>query len=366
MTQNNTAKILIVDDEPVIRDLLSRILTREGYCCSTSTNGESAIELLEGSEFHLVVSDIMMPGISGLDLLKVIRNRFLDVAVLLVTGINDRTTGIEALELGAYGYLIKPFQLNDALIGVANALERRRLTLISRKHEEILEKRVQERTREVREREEEMLLRLTSAMGYRDDETGSHARRLGLYASVLARDLGWDPEAVNNIRLAAPMHDVGKIGIPDNILLKPGTLSRGEFRVMKEHCRIGAQILHGTDVPLLHMAEDIALSHHEAWDGAGYPHGLTGEAIPKAARIVAIVDVYDALVHDRVYRPAYSEDQAVSIMISENTKGRYDPEIFEHFLTLLPQIRAIRHEYRDTPRHEETGSWLMQEVGLAS
>ncbi len=347
MNQNNH-RILVVDDEPHIRDLLSRWLVSEGYECITASDGDSALKSLEKGGVQLVLADVMMPGMSGVDLLMVTRTLFPDVAVVMVTAIDEKETAMLALDLGAFGYVTKPFDRNNILVTVKNALERRRITVLSREYQEILEKEISARTAEVREREEEIIFRLLSAMGHRDMETGAHVRRIGSYASAIARNLGWSAKEAGDIRLAAPMHDVGKIGIPDAILLKPGPLTTGEFEIIKGHTRIGAQILHGSKVPLLQMAMDIALSHHERSSGCGYPDGLVGEAIPESARIVSVVDVYDALVHDRVYRPAFSENDAVSMMIVTQEKGRYfEKRIFDCFLDLLPQMRRIREEFKE-------------------
>lgn len=348
------ARILVVDDEPGIGELLSRWLANEGYGCAVAENGEMAVTLLEKDRFDLVVSDIMMPGMSGMDLLTVIKSLFADVAVIMVTAVDDRKTAIMALDLGAYGYVIKPFDRNEILINVANAIERRRLTLLSRKYEHDLEVKVAQRTKEVREREEEIVLRLISAAGYRDHETGAHIRRIGLYAAVMAADLGWTTQAVDLVRLAAPMHDLGKIGISDSILLKPGKLTSEEFDVMKTHTLIGSRILGGSDIHLLRMAKEIALSHHERWDGSGYPQGLVTDSIPENARIVSVSDVYDALVHDRVYRPAMPEDAALAIM--DEQKGRYfDPRVYDSFKRTLPKLRRIREEVRE---EEEASPYL--------
>lgn len=339
-------RILVVDDETYICDLLSRWLTGEGYACDTAESGEAALELMAAKDFDLVVSDIIMPGMSGLDLLTVMKPLYPGVAVIMATGLDDRNTAILSLELGAYGYMVKPFDKNEVLINVANALERNRLRMLSEEYEQILEAQVEQRTREVREREDEIIIRLLSATGYRHDETGAHVKRVGLYAAEMALKLGWNRDAAERIRLAAPMHDVGKIGIPDIILLKPGRFTLEEFEVMKKHTEIGAHILDGSRVPMLQMARDIALSHHERWDGSGYPHGLIGEAIPESARIVAVVDVYDALVHERLYRPALSEEEALTIMIAGG-KNYYGPEIFDCFMSLLPALRHIRAQLSD-------------------
>ena len=271
MISPQDTRILIVDDEPFIGMLVSRWLSADGYECETATNGDSALEALHRDSFHLVISDIMMPGMSGTDLLTAVKNTFPDVAVIMATGVDDRRTAVLTLEAGAYGYLIKPLERNDVLINVANALERRRLILLSQEYERELERKVEVRTQELRTAQEEIIHKLISASGFRDEETGAHVRRIGLYSAVVAEALGRAPQTVNDIRLAAPMHDVGKIGIPDGILLKPGRLTSGEFEIMKKHTLIGARILGESEIPLLWLARRIALTHHEKWDGSGYP-----------------------------------------------------------------------------------------------
>ncbi|MFH1117842.1 MAG: HD domain-containing phosphohydrolase, partial [Pseudomonadota bacterium] len=344
--RHGEARILVVDDEEAIRNLLAIQLSTDGYVCSTASGGEEAQRLLESNEFHLVLSDINMPGMSGIELLSVITRRYPNTAVLMATAVDDRDTATRALELGAYGYLIKPFGMNDVLNNVANALERRRLTLLSQEYERELEAEVRERTRQVREREEEVVFRLLSSMGFRDDETGAHARRIGLYAALMARGLGWKQEEVDKILLAAPMHDLGKIGINDAILRKPGRLTAEEFEEMKKHTTIGAKILRGSEVPLIRLAEEIALSHHEKWDGSGYPQGLAGDAIPPSGRITAVADVYDALVHKRVYKEAYPEEKALAVL--EEGRGRhFCPEVVTVFMNMHPEMRRIRKEVKD-------------------
>ncbi len=226
---------------------------------------------------------------------------------------------------------------------------RARILQVEREHrlnEEWLEKEVQRRTAQLRKREEEIALRLLAAAGTRDEETGAHVRRLGLYAAAIAGAIGWSRQAVDDIRIAAPMHDIGKIGIPDRILLKRGKLLPDETEIMQRHTLLGAQMLEGNDMPLLQMARTIALSHHEKWDGSGYPEGLAGEDIPEAARIVGICDVYDALVHNRVYKPAVPEAEALKYM--ESLSGiQFDPRLFNVFMSLIPEIRRIREEFKD-------------------
>ncbi len=342
----DTTKILAVDDEPDITGLLARWFAMEGYECATASNGEEALSMLEEANFDLLVSDITMPGMSGIELLAVVRTRWPDMAVLMATAIGDRATAVLALQLGAYGYSIKPLDRNELLISVANVLERRRVTLLMREYEHDLEQKVRERTAQVRRREEQIVLRLVSASGYRDDETGEHIRRIGLYAAAIARELGWEPQAAADMKLAAPMHDVGKIGIPDRILQKPGKLTQTEFEIMKTHTEIGGKILDDPEIPLLRLAREIALSHHEKWDGSGYPVGLAEEAIPESGRIIAVLDVYDALVYDRVYRPALPEEQALSI-VSEGKGKHFDPRILDCFFSLLPEVRLIRQQVKE-------------------
>jgi putative two-component system response regulator len=351
--ENQKGRVLIVDDEVAITRLIARLLSAEGYACETAINGEQALQMLQENTFQLLISDIVMPGMSGIDLLMIVKKLFPDLAVIMVTGVDDRDTAIWALEIGAYGYVIKPFSKNEMIIHVVNSLERRRLTLMSREYERTLEREVEEKTRQIRHREEHIALRLVSASGFRDDETGAHIRRIGLYSSLIARKLGWPEQSLKDMRLAACMHDVGKIGIPDSILQKPGELTPEEREIMKRHAQIGAQILGGSDIPLLDLAAEIALSHHEKWDGSGYPHGLAGEAIPESGRIVAVADVYDALVYDRVYRPAIPEDEALSMML-ETRGAHFEPRVFDCFMSLLQEIRGVRAEVaEDDARREE-------------
>jgi len=324
-------KVLVVDDEPDICNLMSRWLKAEGYESQKAYNVSEAVDQLAGQQFELVVSDISMPGRSGLELITEVKQKAPDTAILMVTALDNRQIALDALHLGAFGYLIKPIDRNDFLINVVNALERRKLVLISQRYEQELEKKVLERTAAIRAREEEIMHRLVWASEYRDDDTGAHIRRIGLFSAELAKALGWLPMNVDSLRITAPMHDVGKIGIPDLILRKPGPLKAEEFEIVKTHAKIGASLLDGSDIPLLILAKNIALSHHEKWDGRGYPQGLRGEEIPLAARIVAIADVYDALMCDRVYRKALPKEKALAIMM-EGRGVHFDPTVFDCFM----------------------------------
>lgn len=246
-----------------------------------------------------------------------------------------------AVALGAEKVLILSF-LGKAHEERVDALQSARENLFIR---QFLEEEVNRRTADIRKREEEIALRLVWASESRDEETGAHIRRIGQYAEVLGRSLGWSEGDAEDLRIAATMHDIGKIGIPDGILLKNGRLTFEEYELMKAHPKIGANILDNSDVPLLQLAREIALCHHEKWDGTGYPRGLKGEAIPESARITTIADIYDALVNERVYKAAMTEEKALAVMAAQNGTA-FDPRVYDHFLTVLPEFRRIRASVR--------------------
>ncbi len=293
-----------------------------------------------------------MPGGSGLDLLDQVRQTLPDTAAIMLTAEGDTAKAIRALTAGAYGYLIKPVERQELLIQVASALERQRLVIENRQYLHELEAKVREQTRDIRRAHEETIHRLVKASLYRDEETGAHIKRTGWYSELLAATIGWDGERVEQIRLAAPMHDIGKIAIPDAILCKPGRLTPDEFITMQTHARLGAKLLGGSQSPVLRMAHEIALAHHERWDGSGYPSGLRGTEIPEAARIVAIVDVFDALIHDRVYRPALPEAEVLEALRA-GRGTHFDPELLDVFMSLLPEMYAIAAAVTDVDQDDE-------------
>ncbi|HZA19382.1 MAG TPA: HD domain-containing phosphohydrolase [Actinomycetota bacterium] len=353
-------RLLVVDDEPPIRRVLCRLLERNGYECEEAGDAEEAILALKKGDFSLVLTDMDMPGSSGLDLIMQINEAFPDTATMMVTGMDDAKLAGTALDIGAYGYIIKPFEPNEILINVWNALRRRRLEIDNRGHRQRLEQMVKERTsdlweaiarleraeKDLRVSREETIQRLAIAAEFRDDETAQHIQRMSRYCSLLARAAGFDSERSENIRVASLMHDVGKIGIPDNILLKPGKLSPEERTIMQQHCEIGYRILAGSRSDLLKTASDIAWTHHERIDGSGYPNGLTGEEIPLDGRIAAIADVFDALTSDRVYKKAYPLGKALDIM-REGRGTHFDAELLDRFLDVLDGVVEIREQYAD-------------------
>lgn len=346
MIEPTATNILVVDDEPYVCRLVLRLLQKQGYACTICESGAEAVKKIDSGAYELIVSDIMMPGMSGIELLARIKKTHPDMAFIMLTAIDDQETAVRVVNLGAFGYVIKPFEANELLINVASSLRRRKLEMERNQYEERLEREVRARTAEIRATQEQITLRLVTASEYRDKETGAHIRRMGEYAAILAQAMGLKTEAVEEIRLAAPMHDIGKIGVSDAILRKPGKLTDDEFKQIKEHTTIGGSILAGSHIVLLNLAREIALHHHEKWNGSGYVLGLRGEDIPLCARIVTVCDVYDALVSDRIYRPALPEDKALAIM-KEGRGVHFDPRILDIFLEQIPQFQAIRKKIKE-------------------
>ena len=337
LTKNMPATVLVVDDEASVRDLVTRWLTQAGYRCASAGSIRDARDYFHANEVHLVTLDVRMAGRSGIDLLHHINEISPDTSVIMMTGVSEAQTAIEALTYGACAYLIKPIVCEELVFHARRAVERRQLIIEKREHIYKLEERVREQTVAIRRAHEETIYRLVSASQWRSEETGMHIKRTGLLSELLAKAAGWPPTDAEDIRLAAPMHDIGKIGISDAILLKPGKLTPQEFEIMKTHTVIGARILAGSNVPMLQMAQEIAQNHHEHWDGGGYPAGLAGQAIPECARILAIVDVFDSLTHDRVYRPAFSEEQTLAFM-QQGAGTQFDPLLLALFFSHLDEI----------------------------
>jgi putative two-component system response regulator len=355
-----SARILVVDDEEPIRRVIARLLQRNGYECETAGDAEEAMKLLKERDFALVLTDMDMPGTSGLDLIMQIAAMFEDIATVMVTGMDDAKLADAALKIGAYGYIIKPFESNEILINVMNALRRRGLEIENRNHRLRLEQMVRDRTAELweaiarlekaeknlRQSREETVQRLSIAAEFRDDETAQHIQRMSRYCALLARKAGEDTERCDLIRVASLMHDVGKIGIPDQILLKPAPLTPEERAIMQQHSEIGYRILAGSQSELLRLAAEIAWTHHERVDGSGYPLGIKGNEIPLDGRIAAIADVFDALTSDRVYKKAFPLGRAIEIM-REGRGVHFDPKLLDMFLDSMDEVLLIRDQYAD-------------------
>jgi putative two-component system response regulator len=354
-------KVLIVDDDPVFLRSMGRLLTNAGYACREAANGADArTQLNADDDIAAVLCDVRMPGESGLDLVATLAADCPGAAVVMTTGVDDPDTATIAFELGVYGYLIKPFTTNEVLITLAGALRRRDLEALRRSEIDGLERSVA-RFRalhgvlaiietvapgESSADEAELLERLARAMSLRADETGAHIQRMSRYAAVLADAVGYNELSADEIRLATALHDVGKIGVPDSILMKPGTLLPEERVAMQRHAQIGYQLLAGSTSSLLDVAARIALGHHEWWDGGGYPRGLEREEIPLEARIAGVANVFDGLTSNRTYRPAVSVDAAIEAMT--DLRGRqFEPYLLDAFAGALDEIVAIRCAYPD-------------------
>lgn len=331
------SRILIVDDEPLNVALLERILARAGFAAvHATTRSSEAAGLFTELRPDLVLLDLNMPEPDGFRVLELLRHRSPPgeyVPVLILTG--DDTPGVRrrALAGGARDFVAKPFQADEVLLRIRNLLETRWLYQRAREHAQGLEEKVAERTGELLRAQEEALELLALASEYRDDDTGQHTRRVGVVAALLARELGVPEEQVDLIRRAAPLHDLGKIGVPDAVLLKAGPIDPRERAVMRRHTHIGSRILSRSSFPLMRLAAEIAACHHEWWDGTGYPAGLAGEEIPLSSRIVALADVYDSLTHARPYKRAWSMEEAVAEITAY--RGRqFDPAVVDGFLNL--------------------------------
>ncbi len=346
--------VLVVDDLAIVRLSLQRILAKSGYRVRLAEDVRGALDILDEDTIDLVLCDIQMPGASGLDLVKAIRHRIPDTSVVMVSSMDDAQIAIECLQRGAFGYVLKPYQPREIVVQVNNAFRRRMLEIAYRDREAQLAQKVREQTVEIRNSREEIAFRLIAASDHRDNETGMHVRRIGLFAAEMARLLGWDQDRIDTIQSAAPMHDIGKIGVPDAILQKPAALTEEEWVTMKRHTIMGATILKGSTVPFIQMGARIAIGHHEKWDGSGYPSGLKQEGISLEARITALVDVYDAVSNRRHYKEPWPEDKVVKLM-AEGRGTHFDPLLADLFLKHLDRFRAILHANPDQPHDEDAG-----------
>jgi len=335
------ARILVVDDDDQVARLASRILESGGYRVDRVGSAAAARAAIEETSYALLLCDMQMPGESGLELVRALQRVRTGIATIFVTGMDDRELANEAVALGAYGYMIKPFRSSELLINVANALRREDLEAESRFQRDRLEQAVRDRTRELEISQEETIGLLSGAAETRDSDTGYHIRRMGAYCGLLAQLAGLDARTCELIRLAAPLHDVGKIGVPDSVLLKPGALTVEERAEMDRHTLIGFELLRGSRSPLLELAATIALTHHERVDGTGKPYGLAGSEIPIEGRIAAVADVFDALTSNRVYRRAMPVGDAVTAL--RKAAGTHlDESLVELLAENLPAFAAVR------------------------
>jgi putative nucleotidyltransferase with HDIG domain len=331
-------RILIVDDDAAVRDVIGVLLREEGYACTAVASAEAALDTARAADYPLIISDVKMPGHDGLWLLEQVRDLHPDAAVIMLTAFGDTEAAVECLRRGASDYLLKPPKVTDLIRAIERALAKRRLELARHRYRRSLESRVREKTselsralREVETSYSSTLWALVAALDAREHETSDHSQRVVRYTLAIARALGIPDRDLPDIGRGALLHDIGKIGVPDAILLKPGRLTPDEWTEMRKHPQIGWTILRS--IPFLEVPAGIVLSHQERFDGGGYPRGLRGDAIPLGARIFAIADTFDAMTTDRPYR-SHQSAEAARHEISRCAGTQFDPRCSDAFLSL--------------------------------
>lgn len=363
LTRNS--KIMIVDDEDLVIRVVRQFLSRDGYTnFITITDPREALNAIRSEKPDVVLLDINMPHLSGLDILRERQHikPLRTTPFIILSAINDADTKQEALELGATDFLAKPVEKSDLTLRVQNSLIVKRHFDNLANHASDLEAEVRKRTEQLERSREQVVRVLARAAEFRDNETGEHVLRVGAFCKIIAEQMGMSPEWCKQIGLAAQLHDVGKIAIPDSVLLNPNKLTAEEFEIMKQHCDLGCrimkpmadeelamvrntssvlQLVNELESPLLNMASVICRTHHEKWNGQGYPNGLVGDQIPLEGRITCVADVYDALCSDRPYKAAFPIEKSLEIML--NDRGiRFDPQVLDAFLERIADIEAIR------------------------
>ena len=331
-----------MDDEPVAAKLLSFILAPPAFRCTAACTAEEALVALQRESFDAVISDLQMPGLSGMELLKEVRHRHPHMAFLVTTGVDDVDVGVQAMRSGADDYLVKPLRESAVVASLENALHKRRLEQEVENYRHHLEELVAARTdqlqaafKQISQSYEDTLQALGAAIDLRDNETGGHSQRVCRYSLEMARAMGWQEKELGSLTRGAYLHDIGKLGVPDAILLKPGALTPEERKIMQRHAQIGFDLV--KDIPFLADATEVVLMHHERFDGSGYPQGLKGEAIPLSARIFSIADTLDAITSERPYQRAASFESAREI-IRRLSGTAFDPQVVSVFLNIREDV----------------------------
>ncbi len=364
---NPKPSVLAVDDEDRNLRLMEAMLLPLGYDVALAQNGEDALDSVRENPPDVILLDIMMPGINGFEVARRLKDdegtRI--IPIIMVTALKEVEDRVKGLDAGADDFLTKPVDKMELKARVASSLKIKAYNDHMRSYQKDLEKQVARRTSElqrayarVRDSSLDTIHRLSRAAEYKDEHTGHHIQRMSRYCVTIAREMGLGRKVLDSILYAAPMHDIGKIGIPDRILLKPRRLKPDEWKIMKRHTIIGAQILQGSDVGYIRLAEVIALTHHERWDGNGYPRGLAGRKIPLVGRICAVADVFDALTSRRPYKEPISVEDSMAI-IEEGRDIRFDPEVVEAFFRAESEVLSIKDEYPDMGK-----SRLVEMAGL--
>ncbi len=372
LEKENQSKVLVIDDERVLRSCLRYYLEDFEYNVIEAENGREGLDKIQNEKPDVVLTDLRMPEVDGLEVLKKGKEIYPDLPVIVISGTGRIHDVVEALHLGAWDYILKPVEDMSVVEHlVRNAVEQVKLKKRNKEYKEHLEELVKERTKKLEETNYQLeysrmqiIAILSQAAEYKDFETGSHFMRVASMSGIIAKGLDWPESDIKCIKLASPVHDIGKIGIPDEILLKPGPLENNEWEEMKQHCIYGKSILTGKILPdfisltgmdkkdskcncnMLENAAYIAMSHHEHWDGSGYPNRISGNNIPVQARVTAVADVFDAVRSKRPYKEPWSEDRSLEYM-HENSGKKFDPEVVEVFCRNIDEIRKIRQLYSD-------------------
>ncbi|WP_457552643.1 HD domain-containing phosphohydrolase [Desulfobacula sp.] len=328
-TDSPKASLLIVDDESMIRDLLENTMKRTSYSCSFAENGEKALEMIQAQPFDVVVTDIDMPVMNGIELAKKIKSKF-TADVIVMTGQIQSYQYDEIINIGASDFVEKPFSPREMILRINRVVRERNL-----------KKEAQQAHEELKDSYIDSIHRLVMAAEYRDEDTGDHILRIGKYCCLMAQKLNLSEEFRETIYYASPMHDIGKIGIPDKILLKPGKLTDSEFEIIKTHTQIGSNLLSKSKSKILQMAQEIALTHHEKINGKGYPNQLKGLDIPISGRITALADTFDALASKRPYKDPYPPEVTYDILKKERG-NHFDPDILDIFIAHFDEFIEIR------------------------
>lgn len=343
------AKVLIVDDQKLHGLFLEKILKDEGYkSIEILTDPNKVVEKVEDFRPDLIILELLMPQVDGFQIIEKLAEYRKRNYLPLLTLSSDKSshTRLRALQFGATDFISKPYEDIEIIFRISNMIEMRLIHLEMEKQNMILEAKVKQRTRELNETHLDIIRRLARAAEFRDNDTGMHIVRMSKYCAAFAKALGLSDEECELLLHATPLHDVGKIGIPDRILLKPGPLTNDEYEIMKTHTTIGAQLLTGSNSPVMQMAQEIALTHHEKWDGTGYPQGFKGKEIPLIGHICAVCDVFDALTSMRPYKKAWPVEVAINEIVK--LKGaHFNPHLINRFVEILPEIKEIQQKHQD-------------------